>query len=53
MTEEISMRLVDQVAVVTGGANGIGASIALRLAHEGACVVIADIDTEASQETVS
>ncbi|MCC6613460.1 MAG: SDR family oxidoreductase [Anaerolineae bacterium] len=38
------MRLKGKVAVVTGAAQGIGAGIALRLAQEGAAVVIADID---------
>ncbi|MEO1658070.1 MAG: bifunctional rhamnulose-1-phosphate aldolase/short-chain dehydrogenase [Pseudomonadota bacterium] len=37
-------RLAGQVAVVTGGAGGIGSSTAARLADDGACVVIADID---------
>jgi NAD(P)-dependent dehydrogenase (short-subunit alcohol dehydrogenase family) len=36
-------RLKGKVAVVTGGASGIGKAIALRLAHDGAAVVIADI----------
>ncbi len=36
-----------QVAVVTGGAKGIGLGIVLRLAREGMRVVIADIDEEA------
>jgi NAD(P)-dependent dehydrogenase (short-subunit alcohol dehydrogenase family) len=36
-------RLKDKVAVVTGGASGIGKAIALRLARDGASVVIADI----------
>lgn len=40
----------DEVAVVTGAANGIGASVAERFSQEGATVVIADVDTEAGQE---
>jgi NAD(P)-dependent dehydrogenase (short-subunit alcohol dehydrogenase family) len=36
-------RLKDRVAIVTGGATGIGLAIARRLSDEGACVVIADI----------
>lgn len=38
-------RLRDRVAVVTGGASGIGLASARRLAAEGAKVVIADLDT--------
>ena len=38
------MRLEGKTAVVTGGANGIGAGCIRRLAKEGANVVIADID---------
>jgi len=37
------MRLKDRVAIVTGGATGIGLAIVRRLAEEGAAVVIADI----------
>src|SRR5215813_12039835 len=37
-------RLVGKVAVVTGGASGIGLASARRLAAEGARVVICDID---------
>ena len=39
--------LVGKVALVTGGAGGIGQAIARRMLAEGACVVLADIDTEA------
>ena len=38
-----------RVAVVTGAASGIGKAIATRLAAEGACVVIADLDLEKAQ----
>ena len=37
-------RWQDRVAIVTGGARGIGEAIATRLASEGARVLIADID---------
>ena len=37
-------RLEDKVAIVNGGAHGIGGSISQRLAEEGARVMIADID---------
>ncbi len=39
----------DQVAVVTGGANGIGFSVAERLSKSGASVKIWDLDIEAAQ----
>lgn len=41
--------LVDQVAIVTGGASGLGEVIAHRLAAEGATVVVADIDAPGAQ----
>ncbi len=37
------MKLVGKVAIVTGGAQGLGRAYALRLAEEGAKVVVADI----------
>jgi NAD(P)-dependent dehydrogenase (short-subunit alcohol dehydrogenase family) len=43
-------RFADQVAIVTGGANGIGAATARRLAGEGAAVVIADLDLAAAEQ---
>jgi len=46
------MRLKDQVAIVTGGGMGIGKGIALKLAEEGANVVIADIDEETAKDVV-
>ena len=39
--------LAGRVALVTGGAGGIGSAIAARLLAEGACVVLADIDAGA------
>ncbi len=44
MTTAASGRLADRSALITGGASGIGRATALRLAAEGACVVVADID---------
>lgn len=47
------MPLQQQVAVVTGSGSGIGRGIALRLAAEGARVVVNDIRVEAADETVA
>ncbi len=41
--------LAGRIALVTGAASGIGKAIATRLADEGACVVIADLDVEKAQ----
>ncbi|WP_018856067.1 bifunctional rhamnulose-1-phosphate aldolase/short-chain dehydrogenase [Rhizobium sp. 42MFCr.1] len=43
--------LAGKVAFVTGGAGGIGRATAARLIGEGACVVLADIDQEALDNT--
>jgi 3-oxoacyl-[acyl-carrier protein] reductase len=40
------MRLKNKVAVITGGAQGIGRAIALGMAREGAKVVVADLQSE-------
>jgi rhamnulose-1-phosphate aldolase/alcohol dehydrogenase len=43
--------LAGRVAFITGGAGGIGRSTAERLASEGACVMLADIDEAALENT--
>jgi len=45
------MKLKDQVAIVTGGAQGIGRAIAVGLAREGAAVVVADLQLDGATET--
>jgi 3-oxoacyl-[acyl-carrier protein] reductase len=43
------MKFAGKVAIVTGAARGIGQSIALTLAREGADVVVTDVDLEGAQ----
>lgn len=45
--------LQGRVALVTGAASGIGKAIATRLATEGACVVIADLDLKKAQQAAA
>lgn len=45
------MKLAGKVAIVTGGAMGIGRAICRKLATEGAAVVIADINLDRAQAT--
>ncbi len=47
------MRLEGKIALITGGALGLGAAIAKRFAEEGAFVFIGDLNTEAGAETVN
>ena len=42
-----------RIALVTGAASGIGKAIATRLAAEGACVVIADLDLAKAQDAAA
>ena len=44
-------RVAGKVALVTGAANGLGRAIALRLAEEGASLVLTDIDSAGLAET--
>ena len=46
-------RFVDQVAIVTGAASGIGLATAKRLGSEGARVVIADVDESKATEAAA
>jgi NAD(P)-dependent dehydrogenase (short-subunit alcohol dehydrogenase family) len=43
------VKVADKVAIVTGGGNGIGAALAVKLAHHDARVVVADLDGNAAE----
>jgi len=47
----MSKTLQDKVAIVTGGAQGLGQAICWRLADEGCHVVVADLKEEQAKET--
>ena len=46
------MRLANKVAIVTGSGGGIGRATALRLAKEGAAVIVCDVNQAGIDETV-
>ncbi|HEY8548233.1 MAG TPA: SDR family oxidoreductase [Acidimicrobiales bacterium] len=46
-------RFAGRVAIVTGGGGGVGRAVALRLAGDGACVTVTDIDAEAAQRSAA
>lgn len=48
----MSKRVEGKVALITGGGSGIGEETSLRLAEEGATVIVTDLHEEAAQETV-
>jgi NAD(P)-dependent dehydrogenase (short-subunit alcohol dehydrogenase family) len=47
------MKLKNKVAVITGGASGMGQATALRFLNEGARVVVADYNEKSGQETLA
>ena len=47
------MRVNNKVALVTGGGSGIGEAISLRLAEEGATVVVSDINESSAQSVAA
>ena len=50
---EIIPKLAGKVALVSGSGRGIGQAIALKLAHEGAAIVVNDIDEAPAAETIA
>ncbi len=47
----MEQRLGEKIAIVTGAGQGIGKAVALRLAEEGANVVVVDINTQTAERT--
>ena len=54
MAEERSIRIYqDAVAIITGGASGIGRALAVELARRGAEVILADLQLELAEEAAA
>src|SRR5712692_6651570 len=51
--EETDMKLDGKTAIITGGGSGIVRATALRLAREGAAIVVADWNEAGAKETVA
>jgi len=47
----MEQRLSERIAIVTGSGQGIGKAVALRLAKEGANVVVADINPATAEQS--
>lgn len=48
----MNKRFTDKNAIVTGGGSGIGKAVSLRLAREGASILVADIQDDKAREVV-
>ena len=53
MAEKLGARLLDRVAIVTGGGQGVGLGIARRFAREGATILLAQRNADQGEQTVA